>query len=178
MSFSTKKCLICQERYLPTAYHQKYCSSACNAKAWRQRDPEQSKKAHQLYKEANKEKIAEDGLKWQRANKDQLKEYRKDPLNHLAANLRSRLSKAISRKQLTCSAVDDLGCTIEELKKYLENKFKPGMSWDNYSLYGWHIDHIKPLILATSKTEIKDLCHYTNLQPLWAEENLSKGDKV
>jgi hypothetical protein len=176
MSFSTKKCLICKQEYSSSASNSKYCNDACNAKAWRTRNPEQSKKAHQLYQEANKEKIAKDRLNWQRANKEQLKEYRKDPLNHLAANLRSRLSKAISRKQLTCSAVEDLGCTLEELKKHLESLFKPGMTWDNYG--DWHIDHKRPLTLAISEAEIKDLCHYTNLQPLWAKENLSKGDKV
>lgn len=173
---STKKCLICKQDFLSKAGHQKYCNAACNSKAWRQRKPEQSKRAHQLYKEANKEKIAKDGLKWQQANKDKLKLYRQQPLNHLAANLRSRLSKAVRRQQLTCSAVDDLSCSLEELKKHLESKFKHGMTWDNYG--DWHIDHIKPLVLATNEIELKTLCHYTNLQPLWAKENLSKGDRA
>jgi hypothetical protein len=52
------------------------------------------------------------------------------------------------------------------------------MNWDNYGVYGWHIDHIIPLTTAKDEFEIYKLCHYTNLQPLWSEENLSKGGKL
>ncbi len=52
------------------------------------------------------------------------------------------------------------------------------MSWDNHTKYGWHIDHIIPLASAKTEEELKSLCHYTNLQPLWAKENLSKGAKI
>jgi hypothetical protein len=92
----------------------------------------------------------------------------------LKRNLRSRLNKAISGKYKTGSAVDDLGCSIEELKKHLELQFKPGMSWDNYG--EWEIDHIKPLnkfnLLDT--VQLQAACYYKNLQPLWHEDNLSK----
>lgn len=54
---------------------------------------------------------------------------------------------------------------------------EPGMSWNNWSKTGWHIDHIKPLASAEYSEDLIKLCHYTNLQPLWAEENLSKGDQ-
>lgn len=93
--------------------------------------------------------------------------------------LRSRLTKAISRDYKTGSAVRDLGCTIAELKTYLELLFQPGMSWDNWIPDGWHIDHIKPLASfdLTNREQFLQACHYTNLQPLWAEENLSKKDK-
>ena len=60
--------------------------------------------------------------------------------------------------------------------KHIESQFEPWMTWDNHG--EWHIDHIIPLASATTKEEIKKLCHYTNLQPLLAEENLSKGDKI
>lgn len=52
------------------------------------------------------------------------------------------------------------------------------MNWDNRGLYGWHIDHIIPLSSAKTEEEVYKLCHYTNLQPLWAKENLSKGNKI
>ena len=66
----------------------------------------------------------------------------------------------------------------DELKIYLESKFVEGMSWNNYGLYGWHIDHIIPLSSANTEDEIYKLCHYTNLQPLWSEDNLKKGCKI
>ena len=71
-----------------------------------------------------------------------------------------------------------MGCSPQFLKEYLENQFTEGMSWDNHSQYGWHIDHIIPLSSANTEEEIYNLCHYTNLQPLWAEENLRKSDKI
>lgn len=49
------------------------------------------------------------------------------------------------------------------------------MNWENRNL--WHIDHIKPLSLATTENELYELCHYTNLRPLWAIDNLKKGNK-
>lgn len=52
------------------------------------------------------------------------------------------------------------------------------MSWDNHSVFGWHVDHIVPLNSANTEDELYKLCHYTNLQPLWASENISKGDKI
>jgi hypothetical protein len=64
------------------------------------------------------------------------------------------------------------------LKIHLEKQFKDGMSWENHSLFGWHIDHIIPLSSAESDDELKKLCHYTNLQPLWAKENIVKRNKI
>lgn len=97
----------------------------------------------------------------------------------LAANLRTRLRNAVKYQQKAGSAVRDLGCTIEELNKHLESRFQEGMSWDNWSKSGWHIDHIRPLsgFDLTDIEELKEACHYTNLQPLWAQDNLKKSDK-
>ena len=71
------------------------------------------------------------------------------------------------------------GCDISFLKNYLEQKFQVGMTWDNYGINGWHIDHIVPLISfdLTSVAEIRKACHYTNLQPLWARDNITKGGR-
>jgi len=52
------------------------------------------------------------------------------------------------------------------------------MNWKNHGKFGWHIDHIIPLSSAKTDEEVFKLCHYKNLQPLWAFENLSKGDKI
>jgi len=93
-------------------------------------------------------------------------------------NLRNRLHKGIKGKTKKVNIL--LGCTVEECKKYLESKFQDGMSWENYGFRGWHIDHIKPCSSfdLTKEEEQKKCFHYTNLQPLWWHENLSKGAKL
>lgn len=98
----------------------------------------------------------------------------------IRVNLRNRLNKAIIGDFKSGSAVSDLGCSIKEFKAYLESKFKPGMTWDNWARDGWHIDHIVPLASfdLSNISQLKEACHYTNLQPLWAIDNLKKSDKV
>lgn len=90
--------------------------------------------------------------------------------------LRTRIGKIIKNNQKSGSAVKDLGCSIEDFKKYLQSKFQDGMTWENYG--EWHIDHIKPLSLfnLTDKQQFLQACNYINLQPLWAEENLRKSN--
>lgn len=106
------------------------------------------------------------------------KKYESININHkISVRLRTRVCNAIKNNYKSGSAVRDLGCSIEELKIYLESKFLPGMSWDNYGLKGWHIDHIKPLssFNLSNREEFLKACHYTNLQPLWAKDNLRKN---
>jgi hypothetical protein len=108
-----------------------------------------------------------------------LEKFKTDINFRLKANLRSRLCAAVKNNQKGGSAVRDLGCSIEELKKHLESQFEPGMTWDNWSQDGWHIDHIKPLASfdLSDRAQFLEACRYTNLQPLWAEDNHKKSDK-
>ena len=77
-----------------------------------------------------------------------------------------------------------MGCTGIELRAYLEAKFKPGMTWQNYGYRGWHLDHIRPISSfqflkadgEIDEIEIRRAMHFTNLQPLWQWENASKSD--
>lgn len=96
----------------------------------------------------------------------------------LARNLRKRLRSAMKSSFKTGSAVEDLGMSVENFKIYLESKFKEGMTWDNYGRFGWHIDHIKPLSKfdLTDREQVKIACHYSNLQPMWWNENLRKSN--
>ena len=71
-----------------------------------------------------------------------------------------------------------VGCSPQKLKERIETQFKEGMSWENYGLHTWHIDHIIPLSSANTEEEVYKLCKYTNLQPLWCEENYKKGKKI
>ena len=97
----------------------------------------------------------------------------------LAHALRNRILKALKNINKSKSTISLLGCSIEEFKKYIESKFKTGMNWKNHGRYGWHIDHIKPCAsFNLSKPEEQCKCfHYTNIQPLWWEENLRKMKK-
>jgi hypothetical protein len=98
-----------------------------------------------------------------------------DPAFKVACSLRNRLNRAIRSDWKSGSAVTDLGCSILTLKNYLESKFLPGMNWANYGK--WHIDHVVPLSKfdLTKRKELLQACHYTNLQPLWAIDNIQKG---
>ena len=125
------------------------------------------------YKKRNHKKL----MNW--ANKRSKERQLEDIQYKLKVNLRKRLLRAIKIDQKSGSAIEDLGCTIQFFKNYLESKFKPGMSWENYGLYGWHIDHVIPLskFNLQNREDFLKACHYTNLQPLWATDNLKKGDK-
>jgi len=103
--------------------------------------------------------------------------YKNDINYRLASSLRSRLYAAVKNNQKKGSAVGDLGCSVEELKIHLESKFAKGMSWGNYGKNGWHIDHIQPLIFfnLSNREELLKACHRSNLQPLWASDNIRKG---
>lgn len=115
------------------------------------------------------------------ANYQYAKERRKRDVNYnLTILLRQRLCAALKKQYKSGSAVADLGCSIADLRIYLEAKFSEGMNWDNHGTYGWHIDHIIPLSsFDLGDTEqFKQAVNYRNLQPLWAEDNLTKSNRV
>jgi len=93
----------------------------------------------------------------------------------------TRFHTALRKSKIMKSirTLDIIGCSMDELKIHLESQFKKGMTWDNYGLKGWHIDHIRPCSSFdfTKEEEIRQCWHYTNLQPLWWWENLEKGGK-
>ena len=89
---------------------------------------------------------------------------------------RSKINKILGSKRE--KTFDLIGCSPLKLKEHLEEQFTEGMCWENHGLFGWHIDHIIPLSSAKNDDELKKLCHYTNLQPLWALDNILKRDKL
>lgn len=95
----------------------------------------------------------------------------------LAQNLRKRINKALKGISKSKSTINLLGCSIKELRLYLESKFKIEMNWSNYGYYGWHVDHIRPCASfnLSKESEQKKCFHYTNFQPLWAIDNIKKG---
>ncbi len=157
-------CKICNSEY-QKEYYSLYADK--NRKKLKKYHSEYSKN-HYI---KNKEKINKHKVKYQ------VEKYNNNTVFKLTRILRSRLNQTIFRKKDINLFLDLLGCTVQELKQHLESQFEPGMSWDNYGLHGWHIDHIKPCAkFDLSKESEQHKCfHYTNLQPLWAEENWSKG---
>jgi hypothetical protein len=129
-------------------------------------------------------KILAENAEYRKKNRVKVNKYftdrvKKDLNFRLATNLRKRLLIAIKRGYKAGSAIKTLGCSIDELKTHLEKQFKPSMTWQNYGRSGWHIDHIKPLSRFDlgNPEDLKIACHYTNLQPLWYYDNISKGNK-
>ena len=107
------------------------------------------------------------------------KRYNSDSYFRAVFCMRTRISKLLRQKNADKNNkfYNYLGCNKSEFIEYFQSKFKEGMKWENHG--EWHIDHIKPCALFNllDEEEQKKCFHYTNLQPLWAFENLSKGCK-
>ena len=193
---AVKTCIVCNkevEKY--PSIKKKQCKSCYNKEYKRnnkERINEQNKKRYNSdpvlrekvnkraknYYKVNKEKITT----YRQDNKENRAEYHRqrynsDPLYKLTSNLRSRFYNAINGLVKYESVLNLIGCTLEELKAHLGSQFTEGMSWENHG--EWHIDHIRPCASfdLTDQEQQKQCFHYTNLQPLWAKDNLSKGAK-
>lgn len=140
-------------------------------KDFRNKDIEETRRKRKEYYYKNKERFA---LK----NKEYRMKDKVKPINMLCKAVRSRIGIALKRCGYKKGSYTStlIGLDYDKLKIYIENQFKKGMSWDNYG--EWHIDHKMPLSSAKTEEELLKLFHYTNLQPLWAKENLSKGSKI
>jgi hypothetical protein len=148
-------------------------------KKWNSENKEYYKEYNKVWKIENYDKILERRKRFNTLNPHYYNEYNKkrkkeDVLFRLSLNMRNTIYRYISKK--TQNTFEIIGCTPEFLKEHLEQQFVDGMTWENRS--EWHIDHIIPLSSANNEEEIYKLCHYTNLQPLWAEDNLKKGNKI
>ncbi|KKM25782.1 hypothetical protein LCGC14_1591490 [marine sediment metagenome] len=168
----------------------KECNKAYHAK--RKLDPKYMEKRSEntkKWKKENPERVKEIKAKSDKCCRPHIREYMQNKRDtdiqfKLGLRLRIRLHSALTSesryqgKQRAGSAIRDLGCSIDFLKQYLESKFQSGMSWDNYGK--WHIDHIIPLVNfdLTNREQLVEACHYSNLQPLWQEDNLIKGAEV
>jgi hypothetical protein len=174
--------------------------------AWRQNPEEGRRKAREYYqknrdelgekvnayRQENRENILAKERRYRKGNADRIRanyrEYVKnrrmiDPNFKLRGNLRNRVKDVLNRGKYKKSAhtMELLGCTVDFFKKHLESRFRDGMSWDNYGgKSGWQIDHILPCAsFDLSKPEEQRVCfHYTNLQPLLADENRKKHTKI
>jgi len=202
-----KTCPICGNSFEKNSNNQVNCSIKCTKKKYRDSHKDKlntySKEYNKSYirdkdyYKKNKTKVLQYLKKYRQTKKGKLitktasnkwsnsekgKAYKRRYLKinmryRLGKNLRLRIWHALKGNSKSNSTINLLGCTIEELKQHLQKQFKPDMNWDNYGK--WHIDHIKPCAKfdLTIKENQEKCFHYTNLQPLWAVENLKKGGK-
>ncbi|PYL06527.1 MAG: hypothetical protein DME33_13420 [Verrucomicrobia bacterium] len=100
-----------------------------------------------------------------------------DPGFKLLLNLRGRIRAALKGAGKSRQTMQLIGCSIAELKAHLESLFMPGMSWSNYG--EWHVDHVIPCCAfdLRSADDQRRCFHFTNLQPLWADDNFKKSGK-
>jgi hypothetical protein len=165
---------------------------------WDNRDKSKLKEQRKNFYLLNKDRIRLRSKIYRDSNKEKIKEYRKgyyqknkqkinkkirirrnsDQFLKLKSDIRSNISNAINRKGYTkrSRTHEILGCSYKDFKTHIERQFTKGMNWDNRDK--WHIDHIIPMATAKTEEDVIRLNHYTNLRPLWAEENLSKSDKI
>lgn len=147
---------------------------------------ENNKEYYKSYQEENKEKLKEKHSNWYQNNKSSVKQrVKKYFYNKLKTNdlfklhnmIRNSISQSIKKMGYTKKSrtYEILGITYEEFKIYIENLFQEGMSWKNYGK--WHLDHKTPISWAKTEEEVYKLNHYTNFQPLWACDNISKGNR-
>ena len=161
---------------------------------WTAKNPEWVYNRHKKWRDENRELANEIKRDWLNKNPEKRKQYREnykprkreqrkerrntDPIFNLTNRMRGRLRKylIILNISKTNKTFEIVGCSPQFLKEHLEKQFVDGMTWENRS--EWHIDHKIPLSSAKTEEELYKLCHYTNLQPLWAEENMKKSNKI
>lgn len=159
------------------------------AKIYRRKNKNKLYKKTKEWKKNNKQKIADYNHQYYLLNKEKIitkainrtRNKRKNNKNFkIMDNMRTRISSALSYHKISKSkkTIDLLGCSAEEFWIHLEKQFTNGMTKENHGKNGWHIDHIIPLSSAKNQEELEKLFHYTNCRPLWAKDNLKKGNKI
>jgi hypothetical protein len=142
-----------------------------------------------LYRLINKEKLNKKSREYAKNNRERInkrsREYENKRMNEdllfkfkkrVRDNVLKSFKRGVNQYQKNAKTETILGCTIEEFKIYIQSKFKKGMNFKNIG--EWHLDHIIPLYTAKTEEEIIRLNHYTNFQPLWADENIKKSNKI
>ena len=196
LSFGLKKCKSCGQILSLEKFDKNnqvldgiriYCKKCCRIYS-REHYRNNSEKILQKcgeYKEKNRETVNQKSRKYNHNHRVEIRQREKKRLKEdinfkFSVNLRGRMAHAVRKGGKNGSAVRDLGCSIEAFRVYLEAHFNPGMTWGNWGKGPgkWHLDHITPLAAfdLTNREQFLTAAHYTNYQPLWSEDNLSKSD--
>lgn len=191
----TKVCVVCGQEYsiIKSANNKTYCENyECKKKFYYNKGKKTkyrmdnreyiNKWYRENYDRYKQKKSVHSKIYYQKIKPQRCKQYKEKYKSNILFNLQERCKKRIllfikmkGYKKPT-DTYHLIGCSWTSLKMHLENKFKDGMSWGNMGK--WHIDHIIPLSIAKTEEDVYKLCHYTNLQPLWAKDNLIKNKYV
>ena len=197
------QCKSCKNKYFKEnpEYYKKYREEnrekvKAQSKKYREENPEYHKKHYaknreklkacfKKYHEENREKVKVRVKKYYQENKEKISAYqrrrnREDPILRLLNSMRCGLWRCLAGVRKNSRTMQYVNMTSDELMDYLEGRFTEGMTRDNYGK--WHVDHIRPLASfdftgPDSEEQLHIAWNYTNLQPLWATDNISKGAK-
>lgn len=165
----------CSKIFETTRNNKLYCCRPCK-----------TYHVNMLWNKSNKDKVNASSQKYKHNNRDIVNELTRKRLKNninfkISCILRTRICNVIKTQQTAKiqNSIDLIGCTIQQCREYIESLWTKGMSWENHGKFGWHIDHIKPCdsFNLVDPVQQKQCFHYTNLQPLWWKDNLSKGNR-
>ena len=164
------KCRECVRVYRKKYDSENHESEIERKRKWKADNPNKVKAHDEKYRKTDKRKKYVSDYMRNRKNQD--------PIFKLTNNIRKQMCSALRGTRKSAKTLELIGCDIIGLKVHLESQFKDGMTWDNYG--EWHVDHIIPCASFdfSEKGEQERCFHYSNLQPLWAGENQSKGSKI
>jgi len=180
------KCKECVKEY--NKHH--YQNNEESIKNYHQKWREDNFSYFKDYYQNNEEYLKGKNKDWRENNKEMFKNYQKnyskyrlqnDPVFKFKFNVRNLIKGSFKRAcnglfPKTAKSIDILGCNFEYFIQHIQSQFTEGMTLENYGK--WHLDHIIPISKAQTEEDIIKLNHYTNFQPLWAIDNLKKGNKI
>ena len=153
------------------------------ARAWRQANRDRTREHKRRWAKKYRAEIDINLKEWKENNPDKWRAWQISYGARVDVRIRracrARLHAALDGRTKCGRTTDFIGCSVAHLKAHLESLWQEGMSWDNYGFRGWHIDHIRPCASfdLSDPAQQRECFHYTNLQPLWAKENIAKGKK-
>ena len=168
-----------KERYRESSrlWYNKNSKKCCEkSRSWQKKNPEKTLYYAHKWRLKNLKKMNDYKKKWAKQKRDSDSGFR------LNGSLTSAINQSLKGNKKGKHWEQLVGYTLEQLKKYIEKQFTEGMTWENYGKYGWHIDHIIPISAfnfeKSEDADFKRCWALKNLQPLWAKENISKGNKL
>lgn len=181
------RCKDCDKEYNQNYYKNNKDKIINNVAKWASENINKRREYSNRWVSLNKEKSLAGNKRWRDENKEQMSNCRKnwvknkletDPVFAMKTRIRISICGSFKRFGYTkrSKTAQILGCDWDFFKLHIEKQFISGMNWNNREK--WHLDHIIPLAVAKTEDDVIRLNHFTNLRPLWAEDNFKKSDNV